>query len=352
MCISELTHPEDRAVSDETRRRLLAGPAGAPAPVVERRYLHKNGATVWALLCAAIVRDDAGVAEGVMGIVLDVTELRRAQQELEWKTALLATQQEASLDAILLVDAAGRIRSFNQRFVDLWGIAREAVQAGNDEPVLRAVVAQVKDPQSFVHEVERLYGATDEKSHHEVETLDGRTIERYSSPVIGPGDSFKGRIWFFRDVTDRKRGESRLRESEARFRQMAETIGEVFWMSSGNASTMLYVSPRVRGHLGPQLRGALRRPEPLAPGGRSRPRAPGDGRARVPVGRLPLRRRVPHRAARRIAALDPRPRLPHARRRGAGGADLGRRLRRDEAQAGRGTRCASPPWPSRASRTA
>jgi diguanylate cyclase (GGDEF)-like protein/PAS domain S-box-containing protein len=243
MRISELTHPEDRAVSDETRLRLLAGPAGAPAPVVERRYLHKSGATIWALLCAAVVRDGAGDAEGVIGIVLDVTELRRAQRELEWQSALLATQQEASLDAILMVDAAGRIRSFNQRFVDLWGIAREAVQAGDDEPVLRSVVAQVKDPEAFLREVERLYGQADEKSHHELETLDGRTIERYSSPVIGPDRSFNGRIWFFRDVTDRKRSESRLRESEARFRQMAQTVGEVFWMSSSNASSMLYVSP-------------------------------------------------------------------------------------------------------------
>jgi diguanylate cyclase (GGDEF)-like protein/PAS domain S-box-containing protein len=243
MRISELTHPEDRAVSDETRLRLLAGPASAPVPVVERRYLHRNGTTVWALLSAAVVRDGAGNAEGVMGIVLDVTELRRAQQELEWKTALLATQQEASLDAILLVDEAGRIRSFNQRFVELWGIPQEAVEAGDDEPVLRSVVGQVKDPEGFLREVERLYRQPDEKSHHELEMVDGRTIERYSSPVIGPDRSFKGRIWFFRDVTDRKRSESRLRESEARFRQMAETVGEVFWLSSDHASTMLYVSP-------------------------------------------------------------------------------------------------------------
>ncbi|MET0556926.1 MAG: EAL domain-containing protein [Vicinamibacteria bacterium] len=243
MRMSEITHPDDRAVSDETRLRLLGSPADAPVPVVERRYLHKSGATVWALLCTAVVRDRAGAPEGVTGIVLDVTELRRAQQELEWKSALLATQQEASLDAILMVDAAGRIRSFNQRFVDLWGIAREAVQEGDDEAVLRSVVDQVEDPQAFLGEVQRLYGQPEEKSHHELEMLDGRTIERYSSPVVGPDRSFSGRIWFFRDVTDRKRSQERLRESEARFRQMAETVGEVFWMSSDTGARLLYVSP-------------------------------------------------------------------------------------------------------------
>jgi diguanylate cyclase (GGDEF)-like protein/PAS domain S-box-containing protein len=241
--ISEITHPDDRAVSDETRLRLLAAPAGTQPPVVERRYLHKDGSTVWALLSAAVVRDEEGGPEGVLGIVLDVSELRRAQQQLEWKSALLTTQQEASLDAILLVDEAGRIRSFNQRFVDLWGIDREAVLAGDDEPVLRSVVGQVRNPDAFLKEVRRLYSRTDERSHHEIETVDGRTIERYSSPVIGPDDSFSGRIWFFRDVSDRKRGEKRLRESEARFRRMAETIGEVFWMSTADTVTMLYVSP-------------------------------------------------------------------------------------------------------------
>ena len=47
----------------------------------------------------------------------------------------------------------------------------------------------------------------------------------------------------FQDVTSRKQTEEALRSSELRFRQMAETIGEVFWMTSADGNTIHYVNP-------------------------------------------------------------------------------------------------------------
>jgi PAS domain-containing protein len=59
-----------------------------------------------------------------------------AQQELAFTNAILATEQEASPDAILVVDERARIISYNRRFVDLWGLTQEMVSARADEPVL------------------------------------------------------------------------------------------------------------------------------------------------------------------------------------------------------------------------
>jgi PAS domain S-box-containing protein len=47
----------------------------------------------------------------------------------------------------------------------------------------------------------------------------------------------------FADITRRKEDEKRLRESEERFRQLAESIAEVFWISDSAKSRMIYVSP-------------------------------------------------------------------------------------------------------------
>lgn len=241
--LSQLLHPGDRAASEEGRARLLASPWEGPSPAVERRYVHKSGRVAWALLSVSAVRDASGAADGFLGIVQDITEVKRAQEDLELKTALLTTQQETSLDAILMVDQGGRILSFNRKFTELWGIDEALARTGEDEPVLHAVVGQMKDPEAFLAKVRYLYEQKDEHSYDELETNDGRTIDRYSAPVIGPNDQLLGRIWYFREVTERRRGEIRLRESEERFRQMAQTIGEVFWMASRDAASILYISP-------------------------------------------------------------------------------------------------------------
>jgi diguanylate cyclase (GGDEF)-like protein/PAS domain S-box-containing protein len=223
---------------------IIAGLAGALIrAIVERRRLALLVERARSESAATFAQPMAGDPDGLPGTAQDVTERRHAQEEREFQTALLATQQEASPDAILLVDPNGRILSFNQKFIELWGIDEGLARAGDDEPVLQSVVGQMEHPEAFLAKVRHLYEHKDEKSHDELETRDGRTIDRYSAPVTGTNGRFLGRVWYFRDVTERRRNETRLRESEQRFRQMAQTIGEVFWMASRDAASTLYVSP-------------------------------------------------------------------------------------------------------------
>jgi len=130
-----------------------------------------------------------------------------AQRELAFTNTLLATQQEVSPDAILVVDEQGKIISYNSHFVELWGLTQEMVTARVDEPVLQSVVAQVRDPEAFLARVDRLYQHRSEDGHDEIVLRDGRIIDRYSAPLLGADGKYYGRIWFFRDISERKHAE-------------------------------------------------------------------------------------------------------------------------------------------------
>jgi PAS domain S-box-containing protein len=152
---------------------------------------------------------------GFIGSGTDITERKQAEKELHYKNILLATQQETTIDGILVVDESSTIISYNQNFVDMWGVPPHLVAAGDDTPVLQFVTGKTADPEGFLDQVKYLYDHWEEKSRDEILLKDGRTFDRYSSPMTGTDGSHYGRVWYFRDITDRKRMEDELLHAKA-----------------------------------------------------------------------------------------------------------------------------------------
>lgn len=175
---------------------------------------------------ARLEKDASGRPVRVIGIARDITERRKAYEEIAFKNTLLATQQETSPDGILIVDEAGKILSYNKRFTEIWKIPRELVEQGLDEPVLRQVNDQLANPEEFLARVRYLYEHKDEKSFEELPLLDGRVLERFSSPVFGENRKYYGRIWYFRDITERLRTQENLQKSEDRFAALFSNMME------------------------------------------------------------------------------------------------------------------------------
>lgn len=143
--------------------------------------------------------------------------------ELSNLAALLAAEQESSPDGILVVDADGRIVSRNKRFGKMWGIPAAVLASGSDERAIASVLAKLADPDAFVARVRHLYEHREETSVDELALRDGRVFERHSSPVVGEEGRYYGRIWHFRDITDRARRDNEIREkTEALARSNAE----------------------------------------------------------------------------------------------------------------------------------
>jgi diguanylate cyclase (GGDEF)-like protein len=150
---------------------------------------------------------------GIVVVARDVTENKLLAKELERQNTIFSTEQETTLDAILLVDEHARILSCNRNFTDMWKIPVEVIQANQDEPVLRSVVAQMQDPVAFLARVKYLYDHPQESGKDILRTKDGRTIDRFTAPVVSPaGESF-GRVWYFRDITERERLDTSLRRA-------------------------------------------------------------------------------------------------------------------------------------------
>ena len=139
---------------------------------------------------------------------------------------LLKVAHDTSPDGVLVVDARERIASYNRRFVRMWGIPRNIVRTRSDRKALQAVLKKLVDPQGFVARVDYLYKKRRERSREEIALKDGRIFERHSAPIFSTNGEYFGRVWYFRDITERRRAEVRLRD-DARLKQHQEFLANV-----------------------------------------------------------------------------------------------------------------------------
>jgi PAS domain S-box-containing protein len=141
-----------------------------------------------------------------------IHELRVHQIQLERTVSLLRGTLESTADGILVVNNEGKIESFNQRFVELWGIPESIIASRDDDRALAFVLDQLKNPDEFLSRVRELYSDSDAESFDVLEFKDGRFFERYSRPQK-IGEKSVGRVWSFRDTTKRKRAEEALKRT-------------------------------------------------------------------------------------------------------------------------------------------
>jgi PAS domain S-box-containing protein len=189
----------------------------------------KDGAEFPVDLTLSLIYDTKGRMIGASSIVRDITERKRAEDELRWNAALLEAQVESSLDGILVVDGQGKRITTNQRLLTMLNVPRSTIEQENDEALLQYVVGRVKNPDQFLEKVMYLYHHQDETSRDEIEFKDGLVVDRYSSPVIGRDGKYYGRIWTFRDITERKRAEEGLKRTQSSIRIAMDLVKLVRW---------------------------------------------------------------------------------------------------------------------------
>jgi PAS domain S-box-containing protein len=261
-------HEEFRELVKE---RGLARQRGEPVPPrYEVKCIAKNGEVKWVLVSAGRIEYKGTPA--VIATLFDITDRKRMEDELrqahdglekrvEERTreflkaneqlqhanrelarevearkaavevsiqsiSLLKATLESTADGILVVDNGGRIIDFNERFLELWHITRDVIVSLDDERALTYLMEQLINPEDFVARVRELHGQLGEERLAVTNFRDGRVFEWYSRPQRVDNE-IVGRVWSFRDITDRKRDEDALRESETLLRRKKELLEEM-----------------------------------------------------------------------------------------------------------------------------
>ncbi len=153
------------------------------------------------------------VEQELLVVKLSASEasMAEARSKLEFANMLLKTEFEASPDGILVVDGDRKILSCNQRFLELWGLDGDAIHR-YDGHALATASTVIKDPDRFLERVEFLYDHPAENGVDEIEFLDGRFVDRRTAALESPDGAYLGRVWYFRDISKRKRAELRAIE--------------------------------------------------------------------------------------------------------------------------------------------
>lgn len=156
----------------------------------------------------------------------DTAAYDRRLDALEHSRSLLQATLDATADGILVVDRDGGISTFNTRFLKLWRLPRELLDAGDDGATIAAVLDQLVDPAAFLTKVRELYADPAAESCDVLRFKDGRVFERFSAPQRLSGE-IVGRVWSFRDVSERHHAEAAQHRSEQRFRETLENVSLV-----------------------------------------------------------------------------------------------------------------------------
>ena len=195
--------------------------------------------------------DASGSITHFIGIKQDISSRKQAELELQNSHSLLTNTIESTADGILVVDMEGRISLANRKFAEMWGIPQSVLDTHDDATALAYVMDKLKEPQAFLAKVQELYATPEAESYDQIEFKDGRIFERVSQPQF-QGNAIVGRVWVFRDITERRISEQALHNSEIQYRTLAEQLPAIVYIDDATAEPghTLYVSPLLEKILG------------------------------------------------------------------------------------------------------
>ncbi len=241
----EITHADDRQASRDFQQELLAT---SQSRVYEKRYLSRDGSTVWVRITGTLIRDRAGSPQCSVALIHDITALKLADEALKASESRFRRMVEMSSDWYWVQDE-------NFRFVELPGVEKRGIgqeffigKARCELPGLAPLPDKVW--QQHREKLERHEPFSD----FVYASADGTGELRYLSvtgePIFDAQGRFRGYHGIGKDITETARAQKALEDSEQRYRMLFDIHPHPMWVVENKTLRFLAVNQAAVDHYG------------------------------------------------------------------------------------------------------
>ncbi len=231
-----IIHPDDLAPKLAYVRQALTGERRSFQ--MENRYIHKQGHVVWIVLSASLVCDAGGIPQYFVSQIQDITERKRAEQSLEHSRAHLESFVEHTPAAVAMFDKSLRYVAVSRRWLHDYRLGDQNVIGRHHYDVFPEI--RKRKEWQEVHQ-RCLAGAVERRDEDRfVRQDDSEDWLRWEvRPWYDVGGEIGGIIMFTEVITERKRAEEALRESEARYHQLIDLSQDAIYLIDDKANFLL-----------------------------------------------------------------------------------------------------------------
>ncbi len=210
----------------------------------EEKLKHKNGHDVYVEIKATPIIDEEGYYKGGIAGITDISERKHVEEQLKESEEIVRGIVDSAPYSIQLLDPEGYTIKVNEAFVKLFGSTPPKDYSVLNDPHFEPSSTH-KNKMSLlaqgerVHFPEAYYNTKLVSNHLPDKPL---CIRADGFPLFDGNGKVKYLVLIHENITERKMAEEALRESEAKYRFLAENMGDVAWVMDLDLNTT-YISP-------------------------------------------------------------------------------------------------------------